>query len=152
MFDVSTRSLKILSALFWYVGGIVLLMKGSSMLLEANALKPDGVWCWYAAVLGFFLGALKVRFIFSKVCRKNLVRIYALEQPKIWQFFRPGFFMFLLLMIVLGASLSRAAHGNYPFLIGMAILDFSLAVALIGSSYVFWVHKPFVNLEGSGPE
>ena len=152
MFDASTRSLKILSALFWYVGGIVLLIKGSSMLLEANALKPDGVWRWYAAVLGFFLGALKVRVIFSKVCRKNLVRIYALEQPKIWQFFRPGFFMFLLLMIVLGASLSRAAHGNYPFLIGMAILDFSLAVALIGSSYVFWVDKSFVNLEGSGSE
>ncbi len=41
-------------------------------------------------------------------------------------------------MILLGAVLSRMAHGHYAFLIGVAALDFSIAMALLGSSYVFW--------------
>ena len=50
---------------------------------------------------------------------------------------------FLIAMIILGTTLSRMSHGNYPFLIGMVILDFSLATALLGSSYVFWQQRIF---------
>ena len=84
-----------------------------------------------------------MRFIFSKSCRKNLDRIAALEQPKVWQFFRPGFFLALAVMIAAGASLSRLAQGSYPFLIAVATLDLALAVALLGSSIVFWQRKAF---------
>ena len=41
-------------------------------------------------------------------------------------------------MILGGAVLSRLAHGRYAFLIGVATLDLTIAVALVGSSYVFW--------------
>ena len=141
MLVASIRRLKILAALVWYVGGIVLLLKGSSLLAEAEALRPEQNWPWLAVVTGLFLGGLKAKLLFSGSCQKNLDRIAALELPKPWQFFRPGFFVVLTLMILAGATLSRLAHNNYPFLISVGTLDLSLATALLGSSYVFWKHK-----------
>lgn len=145
MLVASARNLKILAALVWYTGGIALVLKGSSLLIEANALKPGQGWPRLAVVTGLVLGGLQARFLFSKSCQRNLERIDALDQPKIWQFFRPGFFLALTVMILIGVTLSRLAHNNYPFLISAAILDLSIASALLGSSYVFWVQKAFVK-------
>lgn len=94
---------------------------------------------------GLIIGTLKVEFLFNRFCRKNLDRIDALVQPKLWQFFRPGFFLFLGAMILLGATLSRLALDNYPLLIGVIVLDFSLAMALLGSSLVFWKQRAFAD-------
>ena len=138
MLTVSHRVLSILAALVWYVGGIVLSIKGLSLLMEAELLQPDQHWPWTAAALALLIGGIKAKFLFVKSCRKNLARIAALGQPKAWQFFRPVFFVFLLLMILTGATLSFLAHGNYPFLLGVAGLDLTIAVALLGSSFVFW--------------
>ena len=145
MLVVSTRSLKILAALVWYVGGTILLLKGRSLLIEADALKPEEGWPWLAAVVGIFLGGLKAKFLFNKSCQRNLDRIAALNRPRVWQFFRPGFFVILTVMILIGVSLSRLAHNNYPFLIGVAILDLGIGIALLGSSYVFWKQEAFVK-------
>ena len=106
--------------------------------MEAELLKPDQHWPWTAAIVAVLIGGVKAKFLFNKNCRKNLARIAALDQPKIWQFFRPVFFMVLFLMILAGATLSNLAHGNYPFLLGIATLDLAIAIALLGSSYVFW--------------
>jgi hypothetical protein len=138
MTHASTRSLVILSAFFWYGGGFVLLLKGGSLVLEARCLAPGDFWPGLVLVSGVIIGAIKARFLFSRSCRKNLIRINALAQPQWWQFFRPGFFVFLVLMIAAGATLSRLSHGNYPFLLAVALLDVSVAIGLIGSSYVFW--------------
>jgi len=138
MTHASTRSLVILSALFWYGGGLVLLLKGVSLVLEARCLTPGDFWPGLVLVSGIVIGAIKARFLFSRSCRKNLLRINTLAQPKWWQFFRPGFFVFLILMIAAGATLSRLSHGNYLFLLAVALLDVSVAIGLIGSSYVFW--------------
>ncbi len=141
MINVSTRSLKILAAFVWYIGGFILIIKGGSLLHEAATLKSHQLWLWLAFFSGMFIGGVKAKFIFSKACKKNLDRIDALNQAKIWQFFRPWFFVLLALMIIAGATLSKMAHNNYPFLIGVAILDISIAIALLGSSYIFWTHK-----------
>lgn len=114
------------------------------MLVEADSLKPEQSWPRLAVIAGLFFGSLKAKLLFSKSCRKNLARIAGLNRPKIWQFFKPGFFVALAIMILAGATLSRLAHHNYPFLIGVAILDLSLATALLGSSYIFWKQKAFV--------
>ena len=143
MFAASTRTLKILAAVLWYSGAIILLTKGTSLLLEADALQPGRHWTWLTVVLGLSIGWLKVKFIFRRACQKNLARIALLSEPRIWQFYRPGFLLFLVAMIILGSTLSRMAHGNYPFLIAMVILDFSLATALFGSSVVFWKQQAF---------
>ena len=137
------RTLKILAALLWYIGGIILILKGGSLLITADTLKPEQNWTWLSIIIGVLIGGLKAKYIFSKSCKKNLTRIDLLSKPKVWQFFRPGFFLFLTIMIVTGATLSRVADNNYIFLISVAILDISIATALIGSSYVFWKEKAF---------
>jgi hypothetical protein len=138
LFVVSHRSLRILAALVWYGGSIALLLKGSSLLLEADALKPEQEWLWVAALAGFILGGLKGKFLFNRSCRNNLERVSTLARPRLWQFFRPRFFFFMTLMILFGATLSKIAHNNYPFLICVAIIDLSIAVALLWSSRTFW--------------
>ena len=142
--------MNILAALVWYTGGIVLLIKGSSLLMEAHAMKPVVMWTFMVVLIGLTIGSVKAKFIFSKSCHKNLARIAALTEPQIWQFYRPQFFLFLILMIALGASLSRMAHNNYAMLIGVTILDYSIAIALLGSSYVYWQQKAFWMTENTG--
>lgn len=145
MASVPAHILHILAALVWYAGGIVLLVKGGSLLTEAEALDPGWTWPWLAGMIALLLGGLKARFIFGKSIKRNLARIAALDQPRIWQFFSPGFFVALAVMIGTGASLSRLAHGNYPFLIAVAVLDLAIAVALLGSSIVYWQHHAFAH-------
>lgn len=127
-----------LAALTWYVGSVILIYKGGSLLLEAFSLMPDKSWHFYAVALGVTVGIVKSFYIFNKSCRRNLQRINKLKNPYVWQFFRPRFFVFLFLMVITGATLSRLAHGNYPFLIGVATIDVSIGVALLISSRVFW--------------
>lgn len=145
MYTVSARTLQILAALVWYIGGIQLLQKGFSLLIEANAMESELPWPWIAGIVGVFIGGLKAKYLFTKSIRKNLIRIDRLSQPKIWQFFSPRFFAALTIMISAGVLLSRLAHDNYPFLIAVAILDIGIGIALLGSSYVYWTKRAFVK-------
>lgn len=138
MLNVSRRTLYILAAIVWHIGGIVLLIKGTSLLLEADSLRPEQNWQWFFVPFGLLLGLLKARYLFSKFCRKNLARIDALEEPRLWQFFRPRFFLLLAVMVLAGATMSRLAEGHYRSLLGVATLDMSLAIALLGSGLIFW--------------
>lgn len=141
MFSSTHRQLKILAAILWMTGGVVLVFKAAALLSEAQALNVTGIWHWLAIVIGLSIGLIKVKFIFRHVCKKNLQRIERLEYPKMWHFYRPGFFLFLALMISTGATLSRMAHGDYSMLIAVAILDLSVATALLGSSPVFYASR-----------
>ena len=144
MNSASVRSLVILSALFWYGGGFVLLIKGASLAIAACRLDSSSFWPGMVLASGVAIGIVKARYLFARSCRKNLSRINALAQPRWWQFFRPGFFIFLVLVMAAGATLSHLSQGNYHFLLAVALLDFSVAVGLIGSSYVYWgnCHAP----------
>ncbi len=122
-----------------------MLQKGIDLLIEANGMEPELAWPWIAGFVGLALGGLKAKYLFTNSIKKNLIRIDGLSQPKIWQFFSPGFFAALTIMILAGVTLSRMAHNNYPFLIIVAILDIGIAIALLGSSYVYWTQKAFVK-------
>ena len=139
----SHRALKILAVLVWIIGGVMLIRKGGELLIEAFALNPLSVWIGFSIMLGVLLGSLKSKYLFVKSCKKNLIRIDALEEPRLWQFYRPKFFFFLTLMIGTGVTLSRLAHGSFPFLLGVAALDISIATALLSSSVVYWQEKAF---------
>lgn len=129
--------LVVLAALTWVTGGVVLLLKGGDLWREAGALHPGSFWLWFAIAGGAILGSLKIVFIFNPACRRNLDRIASLRDPRLWQFFRARFFFFLALMIAAGAVASHGARGSFPFLIAVATIDFSLAVALLGSGLNF---------------
>ncbi len=134
----SPTLLKVLAAAVWYAGGIALLLKGRELLIEAGTLRPGFAWTWLTVPAGLMIGGLKAHYIFVKSLKKNLARIAALKRPQVWQFYRPHFFLALAVMITTGVTLSRLAHGSYPFLIGVAILDLSLSTALLASSIIFW--------------
>ena len=134
---MSTRRVKIVVAFIWYAGGVALTLKGWCLLADANTLQPDLVWPRLAIAAGVLIGFAKAKLLFIRSCRKNLERIDALAHPRIWHCFRPRFFLLLLAMILAGAILSNQAQNNYPFLIGVAVLDFSIATALYVSGYVF---------------
>jgi hypothetical protein len=137
----SQRVLKILAAMTWYIGGVALTLKSGSLFLEAHALRSESFWLWIAIALGIVAGVLKARTLFSSSCRKNLARIDSLDRPKLWQFFRPRFFLSLALMISLGVTMSKMAHGHYSSLLAVGAFDLSLATALVGSSYHFWKER-----------
>ncbi len=141
MLTVSRRTLKILAAVVWYIGGIMLVRKSIILLFEARTLRPGSEWIVFIVAVGIIVGVIKAVFIFRRSCRKNLARIDALDTPRIWLFFRPWFFFFLFLMIATGVTLSKTAHGNFPFLIGVATLDLTIGTALLTSSIVFWKQR-----------
>jgi hypothetical protein len=138
---VSKNTLKIVSAFVWLSGATVLLLKGASLFAQAIALKPGEPWSWLAIAAGLLIGGFKAKHLFGRFCRKNLDRIDALGEPQLWQALRPTFYVFLIAMILLGATLSRLAIGSYPGLMAMVILDISIAVALLGSMRAFLQHK-----------
>ncbi len=123
----------------------MLIIKGSSLLVEACLLEPEQYWPLLAVAVGPVIGSLKGKYIFRKSCQKNLNRIRDLDRPKIWQFFKPWFFLVLAVMITFGATMARLAqtHHNYYFLIAVAAVDIDIGIALLWSSYIFWKQKAF---------
>ncbi|HHP7233565.1 MAG TPA: hypothetical protein ACFCUC_02955 [Desulfobacterales bacterium] len=141
--NISDRTLNFLAAFFWIAGGIVLLVKGGSLLAMAAVIKSGSFWPWVAGIGALILGAVKAKLLFAGACRRNLQRIAALKTPRFWQFFRPAFFAFLAVMVLAGAALSRLAHESYPAMLAVGFLDGSIGAALLASSAVFWKEHAF---------
>ena len=140
---VSRRTLMIIAAIIWYGGGISLLLKGGVLINNVYAIDAQSIWIYLTPILGIILGLLKGRFFFSRSCRKNIKRIKALSNPRIWQCFRPGMLIFLFIIIPTGAWMSKTAAGNVTLLCLVGTLDLSIACALLSSSIVFWKNKAF---------
>lgn len=141
MFTMTHLHLKLLAALLWLAGGVILLLKSASLLMAAYQLNASLIWSGVAIICGLVIGVVKVKFLFRPICRKNLLRIEQLQKPRLWAFYRPRFFLFLTVMISVGAMLSYMAQGSPPMLIAVAILDLSIATALLGSGSVFIGHE-----------
>lgn len=138
MFNTSTLTLKILAALVWYTGVVVLLIKSAGLFLEADRDGAGSFLVLSAVLMGLVIGCVKAKYLFTKVCKKNIKRINALKQPMLWQFYRKRFFFFLGLMISSGIYLAKLARGDYRLLIALGVLELSIATALLVSSYCFW--------------
>ena len=138
LFKTSQKTLVFLAAVVWYIGGIMLFRSGLELLFQARELRPESSWPWFFIFLGLVLGVVQARTIFTRSCRRNLQRIRTIEEPRLWQFFRPGFFLALAAMITAGILLDYFAQGKYFFMLVVAGLDFALTLSLLGSSLVFW--------------
>ena len=140
MSETSKYTLKVIAGIIWVGGAVILALKARELFAAANALRPGSTWSWVAVIAAILIGGLKAHFIFGSFCRRNLDRIAALDTPRPWQAFRTRFYLFLATMVLFAAVLSRLALGSYPALIGVVMLDVSLAVALLGSARFFWTH------------
>ena len=114
------------------------MLMGGALIKEAYTLNPYSIWTYLTPIVGITIGLLKGGFLFSRSCEKNIKRIKALTEPRIWQCYRPGFLLFLAVIIPTGAWMSQAAAGNFTFLCLVGALDLSIACALLSSSIVFW--------------
>lgn len=137
MIKTSQNTLKNISAVVWLIGGFVLLLKAISILTDAHSIIPKLTVIIVVVILALIAGLLKSRFIMTKFCKNNLIRIYNIKNPKIHQFFENKFFFWLMIMIITGITISRLALGNYNCMLAVGGLDFSLSVALLTSSVVF---------------
>lgn len=125
------------AAATWYVGGGVLLYNGAGYLVNAagtGAAVPPIL----AGLAGVVVGLLRGRTMFLHACRRNLRRIEGLDDPRVWQFFRPGFFAALALMIAAGALLAWLAGTGYWAQVVVGGLELVVATALVTSSVAFW--------------
>ncbi len=138
MLNTSSLTLKRLAALVWYSGVVVLLFKSSILFLEADRSGAGSLLIILAILSGLLIGWVKAKYLFIKMCNRNLKRINALKQPMLWQFYRNRFFIFLGLMILLGTYLSKLIQGDYVMLVALAIVELSIATALLISSHCFW--------------
>jgi len=140
---VSHLTLIIIAAFVWYSGGIALLLKGSALIKSAYAIDSQTIWTFAAPLLGVIAGLLKGKFLFSKSCKKNIKRIRALGNPRVWQCFRPGMLIFLAIIIPTGAWMSRAADGHYTFLCLVGAIDLSIFFFFSHQAWFFFNSRHF---------
>ena len=141
----SKKTLVYLAAGVWYIGGIMLFRSGLELIIQARELKQGTLWPVIFITLGIGLGIFQAFFIFTRACRKNMHRINQLKGPRLWQFFRPGFFLALAVMITCGVLLDRFSQGHYFFMLTVGAVDFALAISLLGSSYIFWTEFKHID-------
>ena len=134
--------LKWLAAAVWYTGAGVLLWKGAERLLGAADALGSPAWPLTVGLLALGLGAVQGRLVFRATCVRNLRRIRALESPKPWQFFRPGFFLALAGMIGAAALLSLVAGRGPVAALLVAGVDWLIGFSLLVSSEAFWSWRP----------
>ena len=140
-FRTSRKALVILAGVVWYIGAVMLFRGGLDLVAQSREMRPDSAWHWLFIVLGAILGAIQSQTIFARSCRKNFQRIRELKDPRLWNFYRPGFFIALAGMISAGILLDILSQGIYFFMLFVAGLDIALTISLLGSSLVFWTEK-----------
>jgi hypothetical protein len=139
------KTLVFLAAGVWYIGGFALMRSGLELANHAWGLQKGSLSPLVFILSGIALGIFQARTIFARSCRRNLKRINELDDPRLWQFFRPGFFLALAGMITTGVLLDHFSQGIYHYMMTVAALDFALTISLLGSSYVFWTDFKFVK-------
>ena len=149
MISVSKRTLNIIAACIWFIGATILLIKSVVLIERAEVIKPEKIWIFVPVLLSLVFGSVKAKFVIRKSCNRNLKRIASLNEPKLYQFYSPAFFLLVLIMIAAGVTLGRFANNNFAFLISAATLDLSIAFALFGGVYFYWQQKAFVRESNS---
>lgn len=133
----SHTTLKTLAAAVWLTGGTMLLWKGAERMLEAATELGAPTWPLVAGLLGLAVGVLRGRLVFRRAAERNVRRIHALEAPRVWQFFRPGFFAALVVMVGVAVGMSLLAETGTVARVVVGGLDWAIAFSLLVSAGAF---------------
>ena len=137
LLGTSKKMLIRLAASVWFAGVFILLFKSTALLIEAVRTGAPFFAAVLAAATGVAIGMLKAKYLFIRICEKNIQRILALKSPKIWQFYRTRFFFFLAFMITFGNCAHRFSSRSAVLLAALAVLELSVSTALLISGNCF---------------
>ena len=138
MSEPGARWVSCLAACIWHVGIVALLWRGTLLLLEAERLDPGRGWPWLAIPAALLIGGLKGRLLLVRAVARNKARIAALERPRPWHVYHPGFFLFLVANVLLARWVIAWSEGHYVLTILCGTMLLSIAVALLVSSPAWW--------------
>ena len=122
-FYVSRSTLILLAACVWYSGVIILVLKSYQLFNAAHLIQSGKPFVWVSIIAAVLIGLIKARYMFVPVCKKNIIRIRHLVNPKLWDFYRFRFYVFLATMVSLGMYFSVRVQGDYLGLILLGIID-----------------------------
>lgn len=137
MLNATKTTLFRLAALIWFTGVVVLLVKSVTIIREAIEVGVPVPVAVSALAAGVIIGMVKAKYLFIRICKKNIERIQALESPKIWQAYRTRFYFFLILMITFGKYAYHFSNSSAFWLTALAILELSISTALFISGNCF---------------
>ena len=141
MLQISHTTTRTLAAIIWYSGFLILTIKSTGLYYEAWEKGSSGSLVAAAIFFAALFGAVKGRYLFSRICRANLDRINGLSHPLFWQCYRLRFYLFLALMITMSKIFYQVAAESSVRLTLLATVELSVGVALLTSSTCFWVGK-----------
>ncbi len=118
------------AAIIWGIGVMALLTKSSLIFMEAAKKGAPVMILALAAAAAVIIGIIKSKTLFIPTCRENIHRIMGLKSPRIWQCYRPRFFLFLFLMVSFGTWAHGAASGSSGWLVLLGGLELSVSTAL----------------------
>jgi len=128
--SVSRHWLWLLSALLWSVVGISLCVMAAYWLADTH--WPQNL---IAALAGFAAGGIIYRFGFSRIARKNILRILQLpNEVCLFAFQTWRSYMLILIMMVLGLVLR---HSHLPR-VTLGMLYLAIGTALTFSSTLYY--------------
>lgn len=121
------------AALFWTIGGIVLIARGIGFVFETYSSHAVAV-----LLVAALVGVAKGLFVLGRASRKSIKRIRQLpEKSPAWQVFPGSTYALIGWMMGLGATLRWAGrHWNLLGIVG--IIYVTIGIALIGGSTFFW--------------
>ena len=137
IFNTTSTNLVKLAALVWFAGVFILLYKSTAMMIEAVGVGAPLSMVVLTVISGLIVGMIKAKTLFIHVCQKNINRILGLKSPRIWQFYRVRFFIFLFLMITLGNYAYHLSSSNAFLLLALSTLELSVSTALFISGKCF---------------
>ena len=143
-FTVSKRILLFEAALVWTFAGVMLIVRGSSMLEASSGFS------WIKVMACFCSGLLFFVLAFSKISRRHVNRIATLlgDHHLFFEFFNLRSYMMMAGMITMGVVLRKTLI--VP-LSSLSLAYITMGIPLLLSSFRFYHHwlkyQPFV--EGS---
>ena len=121
MINVNKKQLIFIDAVIWAIAGLILLFRAYTWveLLSENQL-------FIILIASIPLGLIKTRFIFIRLTKKNIKRIYnfAEEKVSIYNFHTLRDKMLIVIMIFLGALLRQSSLPKFilmPVYIGIGV-------------------------------
>ncbi len=138
---VSANTLKRIAGTVWLLVGLGLSITGLRFVFGRHDRGENytPIWIAIALALGGLIGILKGRYVLSVTARRNIKRIRALRDPRIWQVFTGTFALVILGMIGLGRWLrTLAENGWLGGYLGVGGLYFGIGSGLVVASWAYF--------------